>query len=141
MNKNNKLYTYYIFLILIFFYNLFLTYLNYLPSNFFVGDGLTYKELSEKLFYEFKYYENFPEEYPYRSWRTPGYPIFLFLLKFLSLALFLASWLGLLRPHFHIYYLMILLDFLSTRLLSSLPCLNEWYACKLSLSLLLLLYF
>ena len=56
-----------------------------MPSNFFVGDGLTYKELSEKLFYEFKYYENFPEEYPYRSWRTPGYPIFLFLLKFLSI--------------------------------------------------------
>ena len=85
MNINSKHYTYYLFFISIFFYNLFLTYLNYLPSNFFIGDGLTYKELSEKLFYEFKYYENFPEEYPYRSWRTPGYPIFLFLLKFIGI--------------------------------------------------------
>ena len=69
---------------LLFIYQLYLTYLLYDPTVFFTGDGLTYKELSEKLFNEFKYYENFPEEYPYRSWRTPGYPFFLFLLKYIN---------------------------------------------------------
>jgi hypothetical protein len=73
------------FLFLIFFYNLYLSYVHYDPVNFFTGDGVTYKELSEKLFNEFKYYEDFPIEYPYRAWRTPGYPFFLFFLKFFSI--------------------------------------------------------
>ena len=76
---------YIIFLFLIILYNLYLTYLYYDSSNFFIGDGLTYKELSDKLFYEFKYYENFPAEYPFRAWRTPGYPFFLFVLKFFKI--------------------------------------------------------
>ena len=83
-NLSEKTKLYFIFIFLIFFYNLYLTYLHYDPLNFFTGDGITYKVLSEKLFYEFKYYEDFPKEYPYRSWRTPGYPIFLFILKFVS---------------------------------------------------------
>lgn len=51
-------------------------YINFDILNFFVGDGLTYKNLALQLLNHFEYIE----ENTLRSWRPPGYSFFLFII-------------------------------------------------------------
>ena len=67
----NNLYLYLILVILSF--NI---YINFDISNFFVSDGLSYKNLALKLLDNFIY----EEENSLRSWRPPGYSFFLFII-------------------------------------------------------------
>ena len=47
---------------------------------FMPGDPLTWKNLAITLYENNIYKEEFPEDEPFRSWRTPGYPFYLTLL-------------------------------------------------------------
>ena len=44
------------------------------------GDPMTWKNLAIKLFKLNIFIEEFPEEEPFRSWRTPGYSFYLSML-------------------------------------------------------------
>lgn len=72
------------------------------PELFFEpGDPLTHYNLAIKLYEKSIFQEDFPENFQLRSWRTPGYPFFLYLLKYINI---LTPWVAF---YFNIFFLII----------------------------------
>ena len=82
----NKLLLNYILIFCIFTITIYKCLLGFDYNSFFMpGDPMTWKNLAIKLFKLNIFIEEFPEEEPFRSWRTPGYSFYLSMLMHLGI--------------------------------------------------------
>ena len=83
---NNKLLLSLALIFLIFTITIYKCLLGFDYNIFFMpGDPLTWKNLAITLYENNIYKEEFPEDEPFRSWRTPGYPFYLSFLMHLGI--------------------------------------------------------
>ena len=83
---NNKLILSLALIFLIFTITIYKCLLGFDYNTFFIpGDPLTWKKLAIKLYELNIFAEEFPKNDPFRSWRTPGFPFYLSITKYLNL--------------------------------------------------------
>ena len=83
---NNKLILSLTLIFLIFTITIYKSLLGFDYNLFFIsGDPLSWKRLAITLYENNIFQEGFPEDEPFRSWRTPGYPFYLSLLMHLGI--------------------------------------------------------
>ena len=83
---NNQSILSFILIICLFSITIYKCLLGFDYNNFFMpGDPLTWKNLAITLYENNIFKEEFPEDEPFRSWRTPGYPFYLSLLMHLGI--------------------------------------------------------
>jgi len=86
MNKEKDSFGAVIILSIIFLTIIYKCFFGFKPELFFEpGDPLTHYNLAIKLYEKNIFQEDFPENFELRSWRTPGYPFFLYLLKYINI--------------------------------------------------------
>ena len=83
---NNKLILSLTLIFLIFTITIYKSLLGFDYNLFFIsGDPLSWKKLAITIYENNIFQEGFPEDEPFRSWRTPGYPFYLSLLMHLGI--------------------------------------------------------